>query len=142
MSKIQSAFITILFAAVAFLLTDRFSSNKEAYPLENEVAAIENEFYLYYLANKSYPKDKSFLSKQATNIIAAYPDRFRWDDKLVFLHFTPRKTAKFAPTTIGNPSDLFDYNSKVYLAHASWNKGFRDHYEATKEELPNPEDLD
>jgi len=133
--KIQSVINCILIAAVTLLLVDRFSSNVEEHPLESEVQLIQKEFYLHYLATGSYPKERSFLSKHSSNIIAAYPDQFRWDEKDVFLHFTPKIPVKFALSTIGMPGETFEHNCKVYLAHAKWSKGFREDYDASEEEL-------
>lgn len=135
MSKAQNIINGILFAAVVFLLVDRLKGNKEAYPLQNEVAAIEREFYLHYLAAGEYPKNRDFLTQYSRNIISAYPDRFRWDDQGIFLHFKPSVPYTYAPSTIGKPGETFEHNSKVFRAHAPWCEGFKDHYEASQEEM-------
>jgi len=132
MMKYQLILNSILIAAVTFLLVDRFlPDQKEAYPLESEVQLIRKEFYLHYLATGSYPTERSFLSNYASNIIAAYPDQFRWDDNGVFLKFTPRFPVKFAPDTIGMPGDAFEHNCKVYWEHGNWSKGWRKDYTAS-----------
>ena len=137
MSNAQNILIGILFEVVVFKMIDRIKRNKEAYPLQKEVSAIEREFYLHYLATGEYPKDRDFLSQYSRNIIAAYPDRFRWDDEGVYLHFKPIVPYTFAPVTIGKPGEMFEHNSKVFWAHAPWYEGFRDHYEASPEEMRN-----
>ena len=135
MPKIQSVINAILFAGIGALLTIKFNTNKERYALQNEVAAIEREFYLHYLATGQYPKERNFLSQQAGQIIAAYPENFRWDNHSAFLHFTPSPQNVFAPSTIGQPGDVFEHNAKVFKAHAPWSQGFKDHYEASEEEM-------
>lgn len=135
MHPAHTAIIAILSAIVGFLLSDRFKGNKEAYPLENEVWAIQREFHLYYLATGEYPKDREFLSQHSKHMIAAYPERFRWDETDVFLHFKPLVPDKFAPSTIGKPGYAFEHNSKVLWAHGNWHHGRRDDYQASDEEL-------
>jgi hypothetical protein len=135
MKKIQFGVSLIVAAILVFLLADKFSSNKEEYPLENEVQEITEEFFLYYLANKTYPTSRNFLSKRTLNLIRAYPENFRWDENGMFLHFTPRASANLKSITIGEPGNNFKHNAKVYSVHAIWSEGFKDHYFASPEEL-------
>ena len=97
--------------------------------------SIAGEFYLFYLANGSYPKDRDFLSLQSRNIIAAYPEQFQWDSEKIFLHFKSTIPTAFAPARIGEPGETFVHNSKVYKAHGAWTEGYRADYEASEEEL-------
>ena len=122
--------------AVTFLIVDKLRPNRESYPLENEVEAITKEFYLYYLANNKYPTNRDFLSPKSQQIVKVYAENFKWSEKGVFLHFSPRIQARFAPSTIGKPGDTFEYNAKVYKAHADWYAGVKSPYEAHGDELP------
>ena len=126
----------LLGLAVTLLLADKLRSNKEAYPLENEVQVITKEFYLYYLAYNEYPINRDFLSPKSQQIVKVYAENFKWSEKGVFLHFSPRNQADFAPSSIGEPGDTFEHNAKVYKAHANWYDGFKSSYEAREDELP------
>ncbi|QQL43967.1 hypothetical protein [Sulfuriroseicoccus oceanibius] len=135
MDKLQNFINVVLVGVVTFLLVDRFTDQREDYPLQNEVAAVEREFYLHYLARGEYPQSRAFLSPVAAKLVAAYPENFRWDEDGVFLHFTPRVEAEFVPSTIGKPGETFEHNCQVFKAHAAWCDGFRSDYEATPDEL-------
>lgn len=130
---IPSLLAFVLSAFVVYFVVNKLKSNREPYPLYNEVQAIEREFFLYYAAHGKFPENKNFLSPVSQNIILAYPDQFTWDKDKVFLHF---KDSSFGISkNIGEPDFVFEHNAKVWKVHGIWVDGGKEHYEASEEEL-------
>ncbi len=98
-------------------------SEEEAYPLEEEWAEIQKEFYRYYLIEEKLPEDLDFLSEKSKRIIEIYQDQFKWDEEnntltLTLLEPVTQRMGllreKYTMTGTSITPDIIKNNSKIY----------------------------